>query len=71
MRIVYSILGVLFISAGAVIYGLGPRIDFTDKYTVSDFVGFATPTLTFVGMALIVMAIFSPRREARPEKSKA
>ena len=63
MRILYSSLGVLLISAAAGIYAIGPRIDFADTHSVTSFVNLATPTLAFLGIVLIVMAIVLPGRK--------
>jgi hypothetical protein len=63
MRIVYSILGVLIMIAGAVVYALGPLVDFTDSFTVQRFVMIASPALGVLGLALTIMGVMPPRQK--------
>jgi predicted PurR-regulated permease PerM len=62
VRILYSSLGVLLISAAAGVYAVGPKVDFVNTLSVTRFVNVATPTLAILGMVLIVMAIALPER---------
>ena len=63
MRILYSILGVLIMMAGAGVYALGPLVDFTDSYSVQRFVMIASPALGLLGLALTIMGVMPPRQK--------
>lgn len=68
MRIIYSILGVLVMMAGAAVYALGPLVDFADSFSVQRFVMIASPALGLLGLALTIMGVVPPRRK-KPAKS--
>lgn len=70
MRIAYILLGLLLITAAALIYGAGPSVDFASSHYVSRFVDLATPMLGILGVVLIGMAIVVPPRKADPKKAE-
>ena len=69
MRITYTILGVLFMMAAAGIYALGPAVEFADPLSVERFVVIATPALSILGVALLIMAAIPPRRKNTAERT--
>jgi hypothetical protein len=62
MRITYTILGVLFMMTAAVIFALGPIVEFA-PLSVERCVIIATPTLALLRLALLIMAPIPPRRK--------
>ena len=69
MRIIYSVLGVLFMIAAAGIYALGPAVEFADPHSVDRFVIIATPALALLGVALMIMAAVPPRQKKTAQGS--
>ena len=69
MKIVYSLLGVLFMMVAAGIYALGPSVEFADPLSVERFVLIATPALALLGVALMIMAFIPPRQKKTAERS--
>ncbi len=63
MRFIYSLLAIIILMSAAGIYAGGPFVDFADKLSVERFVQLATTSLGILGLAMIIMGVFPPRRK--------